>query len=88
MNINQPVQMAAVNYVLIPFEVAITAGYPMAIKLYLQASKYIYKETDKLDITVSNDKYIIDKFLSSAIKYGWGRHACMVGTATSTKNIF
>ena len=88
MDINQPVQMVAVNYVLSLFEGNKNPRYSMGIKLYLQASKCIYKETDKLDISVSNYKHIIDHFLSLADKYGLGRLAFMVVTATGTNNIF
>ena len=48
-DINQPVQMEAVNYVLILFEGNINPGDPMGLKIYLEAKKEIYKETDKLD---------------------------------------
>ena len=51
--------MAAVNYVLSPFEGNINTGDPMGIKLDLQVTKEIDKETDKLDISVSNLKYEI-----------------------------
>ena len=50
LNTNQPVQTEAVNYVLIPFEGNINPGDPTGLKLYLQATKDIDKETDKLDI--------------------------------------
>ena len=59
LNINQPVHMAAVNDVFIPFEGNINPGYPTGIKLYLQLKKDIYKETDKLDISVKNPIDII-----------------------------
>ena len=42
--------MEDVNYVLNPFGVNINTGYLQGIKLYLQATKYIDKEIDKLDI--------------------------------------
>ena len=41
--INQPVQMADMNYVLIPFEGNIIHGDPTVIKLFLQQTKEIYK---------------------------------------------
>ena len=41
----------------------------MGIKLYILATKEIYKEADKLDISVSNVKDIIYNFLSLANKY-------------------
>ena len=56
--------------------------------MYLQATKEIYKEADKLDISVSNVKYIIYHFLSINKKYDWERLAFMVVTATVPKNIF
>ena len=43
LKINQPVQMAAVNYVLSPFEGNINTGDPMGIKLDLQVTKEIDK---------------------------------------------
>ena len=64
LNINQPVQMAALNYVLIPSEGNINPGYPTGIKLYLQATKEIDKETDKLDISF----YITKKLKSITSK--------------------
>ena len=45
LNINQPVHMAAVNDVFIPFEGNINPGYPTGIKLYPQATNEIDKET-------------------------------------------
>ena len=50
LNINKPVKMAAVKYLLSPFEGNINPGYPKGIKLYLQETKEIDKETDKIDI--------------------------------------
>ena len=44
--------MEAVNYLLSPFEGNINDGDRMGLKLYLQATKEIYKETNKLDISV------------------------------------
>ena len=58
-----------VNYVLSPFKSNINLGYPRGIKLYLQAKNAIDKESDTLDILVSNSKDIIDNFLSIANKY-------------------
>ena len=49
-------------------------------KIYLQATKDIDKEADKLNILVSNDKDSIDHFLSLANKYGWVLIAFMVDT--------
>ena len=62
LNINQPVNMADVDYLLIPFEGNINHGYSTGIKIYLQATKDIDKETDSLYISVSNYKDIVDQF--------------------------
>ena len=51
-NTNQPIQMTDVNYVLIPFEGDTKYGDPMGLKLYLQATNDIDKETYRLDIPV------------------------------------
>ena len=80
--------MEAVNYVLILFEGNINPGDPMGLKIYLEAKKEIYKETDKLDISVSDSKDIIYNFLILANKYGWGSLLFMVNTGTGTNNIF
>ena len=79
--------MADVNCVISPFEGNISTGYPKGIKLHLQATKEIDKETGKLDISVSNSKDIIYHFLSLANKYGWGCFALMVNTGTGAKEI-
>ena len=50
LNINQTVNMEAVEYVLIPFEGNKNSGDPTGLKMYLQATKEIDKETDKIDI--------------------------------------
>ena len=86
-SINEPVQMAAVNYVPIPFERKMDPGDPTSFKLYLQTTKKIDKETDKLDISLSNSKEIVDQFLSLANKYVWGRLAFTLGTSNGAKNI-
>ena len=52
------------KYVISPFEGNINPGDSQGIKRYLQEKNDIYKESDKLDISVSNSKYIIDNFLS------------------------
>ena len=49
--------------------------------------KEIDKEADKLDISVSNSKDIIDHYLSLAEKYGWGCLKFMVDTGAGDKNI-
>ena len=58
------------------------------LKLYLQAKNEIYKETEKLYISVSNDKDTIDHFLGLYKKYVWGRLVFMLGTTDYLKNIF
>ena len=69
---NKPVQMAAaqVKYVIRPFEGKTNLRYSQRLKLYIQATKEIDKEAEKLDILVSNAKDIIDNFLSLTNKYG------------------
>ena len=88
--INQQVQMVAlvVNNVIRPFDGNINPVYSHGIKLYLQATKQIYKETDGLYISVSNSKYIIDHFPSLDNKYGWRSLSCMLDTGAGAKNIF
>ena len=51
----------AVNYVLSSFEGNINPGDPQGLKLYHQEKKGIDKESDKLDVAVSNKNplYII-----------------------------
>ena len=80
--------MTALNHVFIPFEGNVNPGDTMGIKLYLQETKEIDKETDKLDISVSNNKDIIDHFLGIYNKYGWVSLAFIVGTTTGENNIF
>ena len=80
--------MAAVNYVLSPFEGNINLGDPTGIKLYLQTIKEIDKETEKRDISDSNDKDILDTFISLANKYDWERLEFMLNTVTGAKNTF
>ena len=87
-SINQPFHTTVMNYVLRPFKGNINIGYPTELKIYLQETKKIDKETDKLDISVLNAKDIIDQFISLANKHGWGRIAFMVGTDIGSKNIF
>ena len=41
LDINEPLQMVALNYVLSPFEWNINPGYPKGLKLYLQEMKEI-----------------------------------------------
>ena len=80
--------MAAVNYVISPFEGNINFVNPTGIKLYLWETKEIEKETYKLDISVSNDEDIIYHFLCIANKYGWGILVSVVNTGTGANNIF
>ena len=89
-NINQQVQMYAtvLNYVIIPFEGNINPGDPQGLRLYLQSTKEVDKEYDKLDISFSNAKNSIHHFLSLSNKYGWGSLAFMVGIGAGTNNIF
>ena len=47
-----------VSYVIIPFEENINLGDPQGIKLYLWAKNNKWKEAAKLDISVSNAKYL------------------------------
>ena len=51
-----------VKNVLSPFEGNKNLGNPKGIKFYLQSTKDIDKEADKLDISVSNSKEILDHF--------------------------
>ena len=76
------------SYMLSPFEGKTNPGYPQRIKLYLQETEDTEKEYDKLDISVSNSKDIIDNFLSLTNKFGWVRLAFMVENGTVAKNIF
>ena len=72
---NQTLQIMVppqVNYSLVSFERKKNHREPQEIKLYIQAKIEIYKEADKLYITVSNTKAIIDPFLSLENKYSWG----------------
>ena len=90
LSINQQVHMGApvVKYFFCPFEGNKNTGYPQGLKLYLQATKYIYKESGNLDISVSNAKDILDNFLSIDNKYGWVLLLFMVGPDAGTNKIF
>ena len=44
--------MAAVNYVVIPFEGNINPGHPTGLKIYFQETKEMDKETYKINILV------------------------------------
>ena len=58
-----------------PFEGNINTGDPQGLNLYLHATKYIYKEDEKLYISVSNAKDIIDHLLSLFKNmYGYALH--------------
>ena len=80
--------MEAVNDVIRPFEGNINPGYPTGIKVDIQPTKQIDKENDKLYISVSNTKEILDQFLSLANKYGWVCLALMLGTDTGVNKVF
>ena len=84
---NMPVNTAQVNYVLSPFTRNINLGDTQELKLYLQATKEIKKET-KNDVFVSNAKDVVDHFLVFANKYGWACLTFRVATADGVKNIF
>ena len=89
LNLNQPVHMEApVNYVLSPFEGNIHFRDPQRLKLYLWEIKDVDKEANKLGISVSNYKDIIDNLLSLANKYSWGLLLLMVNTGLGVKKIF
>ena len=80
--------MVSVYYVISLFERNRNPGDPTGIKLYLQSSKEIYKETDKIDISVSNAKEIVDNFISLSNRYGWLRLVFMVETAADANKTF
>ena len=61
---------ASVNYVIGPFEGNINARDIWGLTIYLQETKEIYKESNKINISVSNAKYIIDRFIVIANRYG------------------
>ena len=88
--INKQVHMddLVVNYVLRPFEGNNNPEYPQGIKIYIQATRGIYKEADKVDISVSNTEVIIDHFLGIANKYFWVSLVFMVSTGAGAKKIF
>ena len=48
-----------VNYVLITFEGNINHVYTQGLKNYFQAIGRVEQDTDKLDMTVSNSRYIV-----------------------------
>ena len=62
-------------------------GDQQRIKLYLLATRKIDKGSEKLEISVSNVKDIIDLFLSLANNYGRGRIEFMIQTSSSNKRI-
>ena len=57
---------SVVNYLLSLFEGSINPGDLEGIKLYVQSTQEIYKEYDKLNISVSNYEDIIIHFLGLA----------------------
>ena len=79
LNINTQVRIMAdpVNYVLSPFEGNTNTGYPQGLNIYLQETKEIHKEPEKLDISVSN-KFLMDHYISLAKRYIWGKLEFMV----------
>ena len=64
----------------------INPGDPQGFKLYLQATKEIYKEYDKLYISVSNPKDIIAHLFSISNKYVRGRLEFMVYSFAGANN--
>ena len=87
MDTNQLFHMVDISYVLCPFEGNINSRYPTGIKIYIQLTKEIEKN-DKLDISFSNAKDIIDHFLSLNKNCGWVYLAFRVGTVSGQNNIF
>ena len=79
---------APVNYMISPFEGNINLWYPQGVKIYLQPTKEIDKESDKLDISVFNVKDIINHFLSLGNKYCWGCLEFMVDTGAGANKSF
>ena len=79
--------MMSMNHVLRPFEENINPGDTKALKLYLQATKKIDKETDMIYISVSNTKYIVYHFLSLDNKYIWVRLEFMVNNGAGPKKM-
>ena len=56
--------MVDVNYVLRPFDGKINPGDPMWLKVCLQVTKEIDKETDMLDISGLTTKDVLNNFIS------------------------
>ena len=69
-----------VNDMIRPFEGNINPVGPLGIKLYLQATAQIDKESDKLDVSVKKSKDIIDHFFCLPKKYGQGSLIFIVET--------
>ena len=80
--------MVAVNYEFSPFEGNIYPGYPTGLKVYLQSTKDIYKETNRLYISVKDSKVIVDHFIILSNNYGWVTLEFMVGTYIGAKYFF
>ena len=76
------------NYFLIPLEGNKNPGKSTGLKIHLQDTTDIEKESDKLYISVSNAKDIIDHFINLANKFVWGRLLFMVDIGVGVKNIF
>ena len=89
-SINQQVQTVApgMKYLLRLFDGNINTGNPQFIKINLQETKEIDKESEKLYIPVSNAKDIIDHFRIIFDNYGWGSLAFMVETGACANYIF
>ena len=62
-------------------------GDLQGVKLYPKAKKEMDKESDKLDVSVSNAEDIIDRFISLANKQVWGRLGFMVETGTGPNKL-
>ena len=72
LHVNTQVQIILdhVNSVLIQFEGKTNTGYPQGPQIYIQEKRYKENKYDKLDISVSNAKDIIDHFISIDNKHG------------------
>ena len=75
LSVNQQIQITdpVVDYVFSPFRGNINPVNIQGLKIYIKPTKEIYKEYNKLYISVPNAKDIIDNFLSIANKFVWGR---------------
>ena len=57
------------KYVLSPFKGDINLGYNQGLKLYLHTMKYIEKESESIEVSDSNERYILDCFIGLANNY-------------------